>query len=262
MRLPKGASYRLVSTKGISLRALLQELSSQSFTGYLRITVEDEGLEDGYLLVKNGSVIGAEYAGRETLVSAAAYEKIKDAWRKEGIVDIYSFTEFQMQLAVEENPEALFSSELKEQPEEEGVVEESAEPEQPVEPEERVKEDILKKRSERLALLKKFGIKEPEDEFVEAILQSFKLPSEKELSAASRELKKEILSRLKESTKAEELDLYISPAKLHDTVELNIDVYVKPLTKEIEEKVKSTIERALKEKVSFPYQKGVTINAA
>ena len=295
MRLPKGASYKIISTKGISMDSLLEDLASQGFAGYVRITVEREKrIEDGYLLLKEGCVVGAEFESEETFFSKKAYDEIKKAWRLEGIVDIYKFTDFQIQLSIEENEEALLNVPAKKAPKEKPVVKEKekAKPLEPAEvqkrpaapvekqppisveeiktppeplevseePERSVAENIIEKRKERLELLKKFGLREPEDDFVDAILHGFNLPSEKELSDKSRELKKEILSRLKRTANLEELDLYINPAKLDRAVEFNIDVYVKPLNREIEEEVKSTIEKTLKEKLTFPYEKGLTFN--
>jgi hypothetical protein len=145
---------------------------------------------------------------------------------------------------------------IEEEKTQEGSIEISREEQHPLE------KDILEKRMERMALLKKFGLKEPEDEFVNSILQKFSLPSDKELNSKSRELKMEILKRLRQTIKLEELDLYINPAKVQDVVEFNIDVFVKPLNKKIEEEVKLTIENTLKEKLTFPYEKGLKINAA
>jgi hypothetical protein len=302
MRLPKGASFKLISTKNTSFDDLLMELSSQGFDGYFRLSIEgDGGIEDGYVLLKAGDVIGAEYQGKDIIFSEAALEMVKKAWMKEGIIDVYQFSEFQIQLTVEENEEALLSSyakkadvKAKTTPESEAVIptpEVVEQPEQAVpksldidltseaskntglnaqpeiidvleEQNQSIAEGILEKRKERLTLLKKFGLKEPQDDFVDTILKNFNLPSERELNSKSRELKKEILNRLKQSTKLEELDLYINSAKMQNTVEFNIDVYVKPLDKKIEEEVKSTIENTLKEKLNFPYEKGLKIIAA
>jgi hypothetical protein len=156
---------------------------------------------------------------------------------------------------VEAPVEASSAPWIEEEKTQEGSIEISRE-------EQHLEKDILEKRMERMALLKKFGLKEPEDEFVNSILQKFSLPSDKELNSKSRELKMEILKRLRQTIKLEELDLYINPAKVQDVVEFNIDVFVKPLNKKIEEEVKLTIENTLKEKLTFPYEKGLKINAA
>jgi hypothetical protein len=297
MRLPKGTSYKFLSTKEASLDSVLEDLASEKFSGYLRMTIEGEkGIEDGYLLIKDGDVVGAEFEGGESLFSKKAYKKIKDISKLSGILDIYKFTEFQMQLSVEENGETLLSApkkkpaeKIKEEPkakpkppepvevtkEREPSVEkkpaepppiEETKPPEPVEalgePERSVEEDILEKRKERMAMLKKFGLKEPEDDFVDGILQTFKLPTEKEINKTSKALKKEILSRIKQKTTLEEVDLYIHSSTTEKAVGFSIDVYVKPFNKEIEEEVKSTIEDAMKEKLAFPYEKGLSINEA
>ncbi len=276
MKLPKGASYKFISTKSSPLKTLLDELSQTAFTGYIRLTVEQKGeLMDGYILFNNGDVVGAEsQQGDEILFSKKAFNSVKTAWELEGIADIYSFTDFQIQLSLEENEEALFKplSEFvttqKVKPKKEAKVHSTPPPSQSIEAstesadENKVAEGIIKKREERLAILKKFGLKEPEDEFVESILRGFNLPTEKELNNKSREIKKEILSKLKHLAKFEELDLYINPAKMHDTVEFNIDVYIKPLSKDLEEEVKTAVENTLREMINFPYEKGLKINSA
>lgn len=265
MRLPKAKSHKLTSTKETDKEKLMEELLSQKFSGYIRLTVEREGkLEDGYVILKEGKPVSSAYEGSSTLLSEDAFKAVEQAWGFEGVLDIYEFTPFQLQISLEENPEALLPADwtspysLKHKgPEEEGA---SCDTHiEQVDPK-IVTKNILKKRDERLALLKKFGIREPEDEFVGALIRAFKLPSERELNNKSREIKVELLNRLKKSLKCEELDIYISPSKVHDKIEINIDVYVSPYSKELEDEVKTTIETTLREHISFPYQQGVTIN--
>lgn len=271
MRLPKGASYKLLSTKDASLDSLLGELASERFSGYLRMTVESgKEIDDGYLLIKDGEIVGAEFEvwGKGSFFGKDAYKKIEESSKLPGIIDIFRFTDFQIQLSIEENEEAFFSAPHRRAPEErvEEKPKAKIKPPQPVavseEPERSVEEETLKKRMERVELLKKFGLKEPEDGFIDDLLQSFKLPTEREINRKSRELKKEILNRIKQRTKLEELDLYINSTKMESAVGFDIDVYVRPFNKKIEEEVKSTIEEAMKEKLKFPYEKGLTINAA
>jgi hypothetical protein len=275
MRLPKGASYKFISTKTGSIDALLKELKSGVFSGYIRLTVEnEEKINDGYLLIKDGELIGAEFQGTKTYFSKKGYKKIENAWKLEGIIDVYSFTEFQIQFSIEENQEALFTTSAKKPSEEPfTTIEKTAvkAPEidvsiTPTEPqktseEDSVTEDVRVKRMQRLTLLKKLGLKEPTDDFGDSIVKGIRLPSERELNKKSRELKKEILIRLKQSNKLEAVDIYISPAKFQDIIEFDIDVYVKPLNKKIENAVKSAIENTLKEKLSFPYKKRLKIEA-
>ncbi len=302
MRLPKGASYKFISTKATSIDALLEKLGSENFSGYVRITVEKEGkINDGFLLLKEGVVIGAEFQGTDTHFSKNAYKKIEDVWKLEGIVDMYSYTEFQIQFAIEENPEALIApsekkpskkvetvpkvDEIKTSKERiapskppetppattEKTTVKAPEIEVPITPSEAMKssdkdesavaEDVLEKSNERLKLLKKLGLKEPKNDFVDSILKSVRLPSERELNTKSREIKKGIIKRLNKNTKLEELDVYISPSKLKDIIEFEIAVYAKPLNKKIEKEIKTTIEDTLKEKLSFAYKKRLIINA-
>ncbi|MFQ5800273.1 MAG: DUF2226 domain-containing protein [Candidatus Hydrothermarchaeales archaeon] len=271
MRLPKGTSYKFLSTKDASLDSLREEFVSERFSGYLRMTVESgKEIDDGYLLIKDGEVVGAEFEvwGKGSLFGKDAHKKIKEGSKLPGIIDIYKFTDFQIQLSIEENEEALLLAPHRRAPEEkvEEKLKEKTKPPQPievsVEPERSVEEEVLKKRKGRMELLKKFGLKEPGDGFVDDILQSFKLPTEKEINRKSKELKKEILQRIKKKTKLEEFDLYIHSSKTESAVAFDIDVYVRPFNKKIEEEVKSTIEDAMKEKLEFPYEKELSVNAA
>ncbi len=249
MRLPKGASYKLLSTKDASMDKVLEELSSEKFSGYVRLTIEkDESIEDGYLLLKAGEVVGAEYQGGKTLYGSKAYKKIQQASKTLGIIDIYKFTDFQLQISIEENGEALVSLPLIAEVSEKHATS--------------VEEEILRKRGERAALLKKYGLKEPDINFVDSVVQCLSLPNEKEINKKSKELKKEILKVLGERSEIQELDLYIHSNRADNSVGFDIDVYVKPLNKNIEKMLQSIIAEVLQEKITFPYEKGVTISTA
>ncbi len=290
MRLPKGASYRftrsgegraLLSTKNTSLDEILSELAARLFTGYIRVTVEiDAGLEDGYLLLCSGSLVGAGYVGLETVVGAQGLEAVRSAWECEGIVDLYEFNEIQLQYAVEENSAALLvpvdeimagieagrvkKQELEEQRKEEETKREAAkreskakiEKEEPSTSEEKTEDPVV----DRAALLKKLGLKDPDDEFTSVVLQSFNLPSERELSKQSRSFKREILRALKKKKRFKELDLFITPSRLSESVLFEIDVYVKPLKKGTSELVETTIDSVFESDLGFPFEKKISVS--
>jgi hypothetical protein len=294
MRLPKGASYRftrsdegraLLSTKNTSIDEILGELAARGFTGYIRVTVEiDAGLEDGYLLLCLGSLVGAGYVGLETVVGAQGLEAVRSAWECEGIVDLYEFNEIQLQYAVEENGAALLvpvdevmarledvrvkKRELEEQRKEEEAKREAEieaakreseakiEKEEPSTSEETAEEPVV----DRTALLKKLGLNDPDDEFASVVLHSFNLPSDRELSKQSRSLKREILRALKKKKRFKELDLFITPSRLSEYVLFEIDVYVKPLKKGTSELVETTIDSVFESDLGFPFEKKISVS--
>jgi len=290
MRLPKGASYRfiwseegraLLSTKNTSIDALLDELSARFFTGYIRTTVEkDEGLEDGYLLLSFGMLIGAEYAGREKIVGALGLEAVRAAWMGEGIVDFYEFNETQLQYAIEENGPALLKSvdeiteefeagrlkKLKrDEKQREDEVRREAEKQKleavaavPVSEPDAVEEEELS--VERNALLEKLGLTDPGDGFANAVLQGFGLPSDRELRELSHNLKLEILKALKKKKRFKELDFYITPSRQSEAVLFEIDVYVKPLKKGVDALVKTTIDSVFESEIAFPFERKISIS--
>ncbi|GBE56096.1 hypothetical protein BMS3Bbin16_00294 [archaeon BMS3Bbin16] len=292
MRLPKGASYRfiwseegraLLSTKNTSLDTVLDELATQFFTGYIRITVERaDVLEDGYLLLSFGKLVGAEYDGRETLVGALGLDASRRAWEGEGIVDLYEFNETQLRFALEENSAALLVSmdEITEgieagrdgkqefdqrvEAEEEATREAKRRVEEAeaaaVEEEKTESCDSNDSEVERAALLAKLGLKDPGEDFAEAVLQCFILPSDGELRKESHRLKLEILRALKKKKRFKELDLYITPSRQSEAVLFEIDVYVKPLKKGASELVKTTIDSVFESDVSFPFERKISIS--
>jgi hypothetical protein len=283
MRLPKGASYKIFSTKKSSLDSIGEELAGVGFSGYIRVSVDKDGMiNDGYLLIKEGMMLGAEFQGKEKLISKRAFTEIKKMWNLEGIVDIYKFNKFQTDLSVEENDRALFPNPLRWKPKAKASIEKIS----PSSKKTRVKPKIAKKKkvsepvkkvqkvkngkSSREELLKKLGLKEPEEDFGDSMLVSFRLPTERELNKVSRELKIDVTKSIKKTLHPKELDVYISSAKLESRVVIHIDVYISPMkiTKDkliisrksiVEEEYKSIIDSVLKEKLSFPFEKYVSI---
>ncbi len=301
MILPKGASYKfiwttdgraLLSTKTTSLDSLLKHLASNGFSGYLRITVEREDrLENGYLLMSYGKAVGAEFLGKKKLLSEAGLNGIRSAWKLEGILDLFEFNEVQLNLSIEENEEALFLplkkvlKEMEKTKLKAGKTPEKIETPKPAEISKKTGEDIketlilqgpeeghievansLEKDSmetlkDRMAILEKFGLKDPGEEFGDSIVKGLRLPSERELNQVARELKLGIIKELKKKLpfKVKELDLYVTPTKTSDAVEFALDVYLKPIKKGTEEKVESVIEKTMKERLDFPYKTLVKI---
>jgi hypothetical protein len=271
MRLPKGVPYKFISTKTASIDSLLTELSSKRLSGFIRISVErDKKIEDGYLLLKSGELVAAEFLGRKTLYSKKAQSEIKRIWKLLGIVDVYKFSDFQTRISIEENERSLLiplKEALKENAFAEGEIDEGDQVKVAVGARKqllagrklKVKVETPEDMDRRQALLKKLGLKEPEEHYVDSIVQGFKLPSERELNRISRNLKVEMLRRIKKNIKLDEIDLYINSAKLERFVEFYIDLYVKPFNKKIESRLKVEIGKVMAEKLSIPYTKNITI---
>jgi len=313
MNLPRGTAYKVVGTKGTTLAALLSEFRLEKFCGYFRLTVEvEKNLKDSYVVLKDGEIAAASYEGREKLNGAKALEKIRTVSSMPGVIDIYKFSPFQLQITLEENKECLISAEevkeeIKEKVEEvkeapktkapkipkeeaEEVIEEvkkpahKAEPspkkiempkteavapapkqpekiEVPVSLEETEEEKEKRLKEERLKLLRKYGLSEPREEFVDSVVSKFYMPADYEIATKAKELKKEIIRRIRDLKDIEKIDIYISSAKGEDIVEFGIDVYVKPLTEKIKKEIERLIDETLKERVEFPCEKEITITA-
>lgn len=274
MRIPRGKSYKVFKTREKSLEAILNELKKEAFSGYLRLTAEVDGeLIDAYIVFEKGNVIAASYEGKEKIYGDEAFRKIPKLFSSPGICDVHSLSEFQLEITKEENPECLIKTLLKERqiaekeakaPEvREEVAEEIERAEKPEKIDEASREmpeveskDIKKRRME---LLKKYGLREPDDSFVESIVKTFYMPADYEIAAKAKELKREIIKKIKSMKNIENADVYISTAKGHDIVEFSVDVYIKPLTEKTKSEIESIIESILSEKVDFPFQKEITV---
>jgi len=320
MKLPRGTAYKVVGTKNTTLAALLSELRLEKFSGYLRITVEvEKNLKDGYIVLKDGEIAAASYEGREKLNGARALEKIRTVSSMPGIIDVYKFSPFQLQITLEENKECCLTAEeevrsavqtppaepepIPEQPkaapakveipketprleiqiekaEDKKIAEEIEKPapkkiteepeietpkpkiEAPEAAGETEEEKENRLKNERLKLLKKYGLSEPKEEFVEAVVSKFYMPADYEIATKAKELKKEMIKRIRAIKDIENVDIYVSTARGEDIVEFGIDVYVKPLTEKVKKEIEKLIDETLKERVEFPCEKEVTISAA
>lgn len=320
MKLPRGSAYKVAGTKSITLAALLSEFKLEKFNGYARLTVEvEKNLEDGYFVIKQGEIVAASYEGKKVLYGSNALAKIRSVSLMPGVYDVYRFSDFQLQITLEENKECLISEEaeapskeeIKEKAEEakapeieppapprhieveapspkipkeeaEEMIEEvkkplpKAEPspkkieipkqpekiEAPLPAEESEEEKEKRLKNERLKLLKKYGLSEPKEEFVESVVSKFYMPADYEIATKAKELKKEMINRVRALKGVENADLYVSTTRGEDIVEFGIDVYVKPLTEKIKKEIEKLIDETLKERVEFPCEKEITITAA
>jgi hypothetical protein len=284
----------LLSTKTTSLDSLLKHLASNGFSGYLRITVEREDmLENGYLLMSYGKAVGAEFLGKKKLLSEAGLKGIRSAWKLEGILDLFEFNEVQTQLSIEENEEALFlplkkvlkemekaklktektpekieipkQTEISKTTVEDKKVTQGPKPSQEtfnlqasmegnLKVANSLKDDSEEILKDRMAILEKFGLKDPGEEFGDEIVKGLRLPSDRELNQVARELKLGLIKELKKKLpfRVKELDLYVTPTKTSDAVEFALDIYLKPIKKGTEEKVESVINKTMKERLDFP----------
>ncbi len=280
MILPKGASYKfiwteegraLLSTKTSSLDSLLEQFASNSFSGYMRLTVENKDtLEDGHLLISYGKAVAAEFLGKKKLLSEAGLKGIREAWKLEGIIDLYEFNDVQLKVSVsiEENKEALLmplkkilgeleKAKLKAKKKPKTVDPPPAKPSKDSESPEG--EEIKEAVGDRSAILEKFGLKDPSAEFADTILKGHSLPSNRELNKVAHALKLEIIKALNKKKRFKELDLYVTPTKTSESVEFALDFYVKPIKKDTEERINSAIEITMKDRLDFPFKTSVKI---
>ena len=148
--------------------------------------------ENGYLIYKGKTPIAAAYeCDFGVLLGKEAYEKVEKLLKDEdAIVDVYEYNEKKTNVLLEIYPEMKIIEEKTQSIEKEETLEDTNES---------VKEEKLEEVKElsREELLKKLGIKEPDDTWIETILEDMFRPSEEELNELKEKLENEIVNRIK-----------------------------------------------------------------
>jgi len=155
--------------------------------------------ENGYIIYNGETPIAAAYeCNYGVLLGKDAYKKIEEMLKDENtIIDVYEYNEKKVNVLLDVYPEMKIRDEKKESQREINKIEgtgstfmsESDDTLGIIE-----KEDVSLSREE---LLKKLGLKEPDDDWIEALLEDLVRPSDEEL----RELKKKIESEIIENIK-------------------------------------------------------------
>ncbi|WP_245528134.1 DUF2226 domain-containing protein [Methanocaldococcus vulcanius] len=142
------------------------------------------GYENGYIIFKGREPIGAAYeCNLGVLLGETALKKLEQLLSDEdSIIDVYEYNERKANIILELYPEMRLVSEDEKEKEENKELQEEQMPINEVSREE---------------LLKKLGIKEPDEDWVETILEEVFSPSEEELEELKEKLCKEIVERIK-----------------------------------------------------------------
>ncbi|ADC68809.1 Protein of unknown function DUF2226 [Methanocaldococcus sp. FS406-22] len=147
--------------------------------------------ENGYIIYKGKTPIAAAYeCDFGVLLGKDAYEKVEQLLKDENaIIDVYEYNERKTNVLLEIYPQMKIVDE--EQSTEKEEIQKDIE--------EFVKEEELEEAKElsREELLKKLGIKEPDDTWIETILEDMFRPSEEELNELKEKLENEIVNRIK-----------------------------------------------------------------
>ncbi|ENN96358.1 hypothetical protein J422_02719 [Methanocaldococcus villosus KIN24-T80] len=143
-----------------------------------------DDLENGYIVYKKDIPIAAAYECKKgVLFGNKAYKKIKEMLDdKNSIIDIYPYDNKKLNILLEVYPQMEMGYEEK------------------VEEEKKISE-FLKKDLENLSrdeLLKKLGIKEPDEDWVDGIIKDFLKPSMEDLLDLKTLIENEIKKSLKE----------------------------------------------------------------
>jgi len=142
-----------------------------------------DGYENGYIIFKGKEPIGAAYeCNLGVLLGETALKKLEKLISDEdSVIDVYEYNERKANIILELYPEMRLIKE-------EEVKEENKDLQE---------EQMPINEVSREELLKKLGIKEPDEDWVETILEEVFSPSEEELEELKEKLCKEIVERIK-----------------------------------------------------------------
>ncbi len=156
-----------------------------------------DNTENAYIVYYGETPIAAYYeCEKGSLFGNDAYEKIKELLetdRENYIVDIYSFDKIKLNVILETYPKLK----LEKNESEDNIISEEV-----------ISEDIGEKKVEeetkeeeelsREELLKRLGIKEPDEEWVEEVINELFSPDEEDLKEICENIKRDIINKLKE----------------------------------------------------------------
>ncbi len=155
--------------------------------------------ENGYIIYKGKTPIAAAYeCNYGVLLGKDAYKKIEQMLNDENtVIDVYEYNEKKLNVLLDLYPEMKIEDEKKE------IKKEIDRKMEQIGVSISETDDVLGKVGEeetelsREELLKKLGIKEPDEEWVEAILEDFVRPSDEELQELKKKIEREIIENVK-----------------------------------------------------------------
>ncbi len=224
MQLPEGTFLK--SLKGDRGEVIKEVRALES--GYIRITVDNPGYSDGYLIVEKGEVIGAYRFSDGELHAQEAYELLMEDVQKDySVITVHELTQEQLELVKEYYPEAIIREkvdfEVKRVDEEDRKKEEKAA--QIVQTARRMVSEPRResKKSRRDELLKKYGIQEPSDEFINAILFDYAL-HRKSMKDIANEVKERIEKGISKIPKIKKWCVVVTAGRDGGALELIVNI--------------------------------------
>ncbi|CAB3288881.1 conserved protein of unknown function [Methanocaldococcus lauensis] len=160
--------------------------------------------EIGYIVYYGHTPIAAAYECKYgVLLGKDAYEKIESLLNDENsVIDVYEFDEKKLNVLLDGYPEIKIENESKEMVIEENLYKKD---ETPVLMS--YEDDVELSREE---LLKKLGITEPDDSWVENLIEDLVKPTDEELKDLKNQLEKEIIERIKNIDGVDDIELNLN----------------------------------------------------
>lgn len=113
MNLPHGTPVKTgIDVASVDFLALLRELQTKMFNGYLAITVKGgNGIEEGLMIFDNGKIVATAYDyfryAKTVLGDQAFYRVLNASTAKHGVIDLYQLSNEQVQLILAFNEQAI-----------------------------------------------------------------------------------------------------------------------------------------------------------
>ncbi|XRP97318.1 DUF2226 domain-containing protein [Methanocaldococcus sp. 16A] len=155
--------------------------------------------ENGYIIYNGKTPIAAAYeCNHGVLLGKDAYKKIKQMLIDENtVIDVYEYDEKKLNVLLDMYPEMKIEDEKKEIKKEidRKMEQDSVSISETDSSLGKVEEEEAELSREEL--LKKLGLKDPDENWIEAILEDFVKPSDEELQDLKKKIEKEIIEKLK-----------------------------------------------------------------
>ncbi|WP_064496412.1 DUF2226 domain-containing protein [Methanocaldococcus jannaschii] len=154
---------------------------------------KDGKFENGYIIYKGQTPIAAAYeCDLGVLLGKDAYEKLEEMLKDENtVIDVYEYNEKKTHVILELYPQMKILDENENKSSEKA---DSLESEGSITTAEEIEEESTVSREE---LLKKLGIKEPDENWIETILEDVFRPSDEELEELKEKIESEIVNKVK-----------------------------------------------------------------
>ncbi len=157
---------------------------------------KDGKFENGYIIYEGKTPIAAAYeCDLGVLLGKPAYKKVEEMLKDENtIIDVYEYNKKKTEIVLEIYPQMKI---LDKKEEKKDIIEDSSEHEEIAAIAEEIKEESEMSEVSREELLKKLGIKEPDENWIETLLEDVFRPSDEELEELKEKIESEIVNKIK-----------------------------------------------------------------